>query len=96
VTALGNKLTELAQHREGIATALATCTEWSIWTQKVLQPRNEREDVQHWACGRPSATEATDRNIPLADGMMDVRAHGSVLLPDTAALHPRLPAGTLT
>lgn len=73
VTALGNKLSELAQHREGVATALATSTDWAIWLQRVLQPRNEREDVQRWACGRPSATETPDRNIPLADSMMDVR-----------------------
>lgn len=74
VTALGNKLGELAGAREGIAAALAGSPEWSIWLQKVLQPRNERENVLRWACGRPSPSDLHQQcGGPADSSMLSVR-----------------------
>ena len=72
LTALGNKLGELAGQRELIASALAGSTEWSIWLQKVLQPRNERENVHRWACGRPSQQDLVQRGNSADDSMLEV------------------------
>ncbi|BDA44664.1 Serine/threonine-protein phosphatase 6 regulatory subunit at N-terminal half [Coccomyxa sp. Obi] len=71
VTALGNKLGELSAQREAIAAALAGSPEWSIWLQKTLQPRNERENVHRWACGRPSQQDLVQRGNSGEESMLE-------------------------
>ncbi len=72
MTALGNKLGELSGQREAIAAALAGSPDWSIWLQKTLQPRNERENVHRWACGRPSQQDMVQRGNSGEESMLEV------------------------
>ncbi len=81
MTALGNKLGELSGQREAIAAALAGSPEWSIWLQKTLQPRNERENVHRWACGRPSQQDLVQRGNSGEESMLEVSRVSANLLP---------------
>ena len=51
------QVAEAAARRTDIAQALGSSPLWPGWAQRVLQPRNERDNVMHWACGRPSASD---------------------------------------
>ena len=71
ITALANKLSAMADKRSGVAAALETSAEWGQWRASVLQPRNEREDVNRWACGRPSTQEMASRAASAEDPMLE-------------------------
>ena len=51
------QVAEAAARRSDIAEALGACPQWPGWAASVLQPRNERDNLMHWACGRPSASD---------------------------------------
>ena len=72
ITALANKLSAMAEKRSGVAAALEASAEWGRWRASVLQPRNEREDVNRWACGRPSTQEMASRAASAEDPMLEV------------------------
>ena len=72
ITALANKLSAMADKRSGAAAALEASAEWAQWRASVLQPRNEREDVNRWACGRPSTQEMASRAASADDPMLEV------------------------
>lgn len=72
ITALANKLSAMADKRSGVAAALEASAEWAQWRASVLQPRNEREDVNRWACGRPSTQEMASRAASAEDPMLEV------------------------
>ena len=71
ITALANKLSAMADKRAGVAAALEASAEWQQWRASVLQPRNEREDVNRWACGRPSTQEMASRAASAEDPMLE-------------------------
>jgi hypothetical protein len=55
---------------------------WQTYVHEQLQPRNAREDVNAWQCGRPTAHE------PGGVGGVEVGREGSVLwLSDSQAAH---------
>ena len=51
------QVAEAAARRADVAEALGSSQQWPDWAAKVLRPRNERDNVMHWACGRPSASD---------------------------------------
>ena len=51
------QVAEAAARRSDIAEALGACPQWPGWAASVLKPRNERDNLMHWACGRPSASD---------------------------------------
>ncbi|KAK9810880.1 hypothetical protein WJX73_005157 [Symbiochloris irregularis] len=57
ITRMGNKLAEAAGNSPDIAAALGSSKQWPEWSEAVLKPRNDRENVMQWGCGRPSHTE---------------------------------------
>ena len=70
---MGNKLAETAGRREDVAAALGASKEWPTWAETVLRPRNERENVMQWACGRPSASELANLDHEPDTGLIQVR-----------------------
>ncbi len=72
ITALANKLTAMADERPVISEALEGSLQWTQWWDTVLQPRNEFEDVNRWACGRPSMQEMSTRAASQEDPMIEV------------------------
>ena len=80
ITALANKLSAMADERPVIAEALGSSGQWGQWRDTVLQPRNEFEDVNRWACGRPSTQEMASRAASQEDPMMEVGTEGSDML----------------
>ena len=76
VTALANKLSAVAEERPVIAGALGGSAQWAAWRDAVLQPRNEFEDINRWACGRPSTQEMASRAASQDDAMMEVGSRG--------------------
>ena len=51
------QVAEAAARRTDIAEALGANRQWPDWAARVLRPHNERDNVMHWACGRPSASD---------------------------------------
>ena len=80
ITALANKLSAMADEHPVIAEALGSSGQWAQWRDTVLQPRNEFEDVNRWACGRPSTQEMASRAASQDDPMMEVSAETSNLI----------------
>lgn len=57
ITQVANILNEAAAEKPLIADALNHNSLWHTYVIEVIQPRNDVEDVTHWACGRPSVVE---------------------------------------
>ena len=68
----------MADKRSGVASMLEASAEWEQWRASVLQPRNEREDVNRWACGRPSTQEMASRAASAEDPMLEVSSQSHV------------------
>lgn len=81
ITALANKLSAMADERPVIAEALGGSAQWAQWRDAVLRPRNEFEDVNRWACGRPSTQEMASRAASQDDPMMEVSTERSSTAP---------------
>lgn len=91
VTALANKLTAVADERPGVAEALEGSPQWRAWREGVLAPRNACEDVNRWACGRPSTQEMASRAASADDPMMQVG--GSLSFPCVCWILPNANMG---
>ena len=92
ITALANKLSAMAEKRSGVAAALEASAEWGQWRTSVLQPRNEREDVNRWACGRPSTQEMASRAASAEDPMLEVSPQLCAACTGTAYFLPCIPS----
>ncbi|CAK8536234.1 unnamed protein product [Lathyrus sativus] len=57
ITRIVNKLIHLTHSRSHILTCLQENSEWNEWQATVLQNRNVVENVNRWACGRPTALQ---------------------------------------
>ncbi|XP_004487102.1 uncharacterized protein [Cicer arietinum] len=57
ITRIVNKLVHLAHSRSHILTCLQENSEWNEWQATVLHERNVVENVNRWACGRPTALQ---------------------------------------
>ncbi|KAI4322271.1 hypothetical protein L6164_021982 [Bauhinia variegata] len=57
ITRIANKLVNLENNQGCIQAYLQENSEWNGWRATILQERNVVENVQHWACGRPTALQ---------------------------------------
>ncbi|CAJ2654436.1 serine/threonine-protein phosphatase 6 regulatory subunit 3-B-like isoform X2 [Trifolium pratense] len=57
ITRIANKLIHLAHNQSHILAHLQENHEWNEWQATVLQERNVVENVNRWACGRPTALQ---------------------------------------
>ncbi|KAI4334392.1 hypothetical protein L6164_019090 [Bauhinia variegata] len=57
ITRIANKLVSLANNQSRIQACLQENSEWKEWQATILQERNAVENVQRWACGRPTALQ---------------------------------------
>ncbi|CAJ2660694.1 unnamed protein product [Trifolium pratense] len=57
ITRIVNKLIHLAHSRSHILTCIQENSDWNEWQATVLQDRNVVENVNRWACGRPTALQ---------------------------------------
>lgn len=57
VTRICNEIHNVAVENKTVAAAAADNEEWLSFVEKVLEPRNTKEDVQKWNCGRPARLE---------------------------------------
>eukprot|EP01025_Chloroclados_australasicus_P067390 TRINITY_DN931_c0_g3_i1.p1 TRINITY_DN931_c0_g3~~TRINITY_DN931_c0_g3_i1.p1 ORF type:complete len:713 (-),score=104.30 TRINITY_DN931_c0_g3_i1:500-2638(-) len=54
ITSLGLRLCQLAKENEDIKNELENNPKWPPYFVHVLQPRFDKENTAHWACGRPA------------------------------------------
>ena len=73
------QVAEAAARRSDIAEALGACPQWPSWAASVLKPRNERDNLMHWACGRPSASDMHGMAEDSPAGVL-VRSHFALIL----------------
>ncbi|XP_026414245.1 serine/threonine-protein phosphatase 6 regulatory subunit 3-like isoform X2 [Papaver somniferum] len=57
ITRISNKLIQLGNGNSHIQAYLQENDEWISWQTSILQERNNVENVNRWACGRPSALQ---------------------------------------
>ncbi|XP_027191343.1 uncharacterized protein [Cicer arietinum] len=57
ITRIGNKLIQMAHNQSHIVACLQENHAWNEWQATVLQERNVVENVNRWACGRPTALQ---------------------------------------
>ncbi|CAI8616413.1 unnamed protein product [Vicia faba] len=57
ITRIANKLVHLAHNQSHILARLQENHEWNEWQATVLEERNKVENVNRWACGRPTALQ---------------------------------------
>ncbi|KAK9153471.1 hypothetical protein Sjap_000951 [Stephania japonica] len=62
ITRISNKLVQLSNSNNQIQTYLQENAQWIEWQSSVLQPRNVVENVNRWACGRPTALQDRTRD----------------------------------
>ncbi|OVA10131.1 SIT4 phosphatase-associated protein family [Macleaya cordata] len=62
ITRISNKLFQLGNGNSHIQAYLQENGEWVDWQTTVLQERNTVENVNRWACGRPSALQDRTRD----------------------------------
>ncbi|KAK2433929.1 SIT4 phosphatase-associated family protein [Trifolium repens] len=57
ITRIANKIIQMAHSQSHILAHLQENHEWNEWQATVLQERNVVENVNRWACGRPTALQ---------------------------------------
>ncbi|KAF6166237.1 hypothetical protein GIB67_031021 [Kingdonia uniflora] len=62
ITRISNKLVLLGHNNSHIQTYLQENAEWGSWQSTVLQERSVVENVNRWACGRPTALQDRTRD----------------------------------
>eukprot|EP00262_Sarcandra_glabra_P007053 TRINITY_DN1961_c0_g2_i3.p1 TRINITY_DN1961_c0_g2~~TRINITY_DN1961_c0_g2_i3.p1 ORF type:complete len:641 (+),score=114.94 TRINITY_DN1961_c0_g2_i3:46-1923(+) len=62
MTRISNKLVQLANDNSEIQTYLQENNDWIDWHTNVLLKRNTVENVNQWACGRPTAFQDRTRD----------------------------------
>ncbi|KAK9128076.1 hypothetical protein Syun_016873 [Stephania yunnanensis] len=62
ITRISNKLLQLSNGNNQIQMYLQENAQWIEWQSSVLQPRNVVENVNRWACGRPTALQDRTRD----------------------------------
>lgn len=73
ITTLANKLMAMEDERGLVSEALQGSQQWVQWRDTVLRPRNAFEDLNRWACGRPSTQEMASRAASQESPMSEVR-----------------------
>lgn len=61
-TRISNKLVQVGNNNSDIQAYLQENSEWVDWHTNVLVKRNSLENVQQWACGRPTALHDRTRD----------------------------------
>ncbi|XP_058195866.1 uncharacterized protein LOC131312119 isoform X2 [Rhododendron vialii] len=61
-TRISNKLVQVGNNNSDIQAYLQENSEWVDWHANVLVKRNSLENVQQWACGRPTALHDRTRD----------------------------------
>ncbi|PSR98720.1 Serine/threonine-protein phosphatase 6 regulatory subunit like [Actinidia chinensis var. chinensis] len=62
MTRISNKLVQMGKNNSDIQTYLQENSEWVDWHSNVLAKRNAVENVNQWACGRPTALHDRTRD----------------------------------
>ncbi|KAI3983340.1 hypothetical protein MKX01_013407 [Papaver californicum] len=72
ITRISNSLIQLGNGNSHIQASLQENNEWINWQASILQERNNVENVNRWACGRPSALQDRMRDSDEEDRDYDV------------------------
>ncbi|KAI3843754.1 hypothetical protein MKW92_035211 [Papaver armeniacum] len=72
ITRISNRLIQLGNGNSHIQAFLQENDEWISWQTSILQERNNVENVNRWACGRPSALQDRMRDSDEEDRDYDV------------------------
>lgn len=62
ITRISNKLMQKGNNNDIIQTHMMANSEWSNWHKNVLLKRNALENVNQWACGRPTTRDSDDED----------------------------------